>query len=1174
LKSAADSSLIGGRYRLLNQLGSGGMGLLYRALDRLTGQTVALKRVRANLEAAGGAPDADLGRRLALAQEYRLLASLRHPNIVSVQDYGFDEERQPYITMELYESARTLIEAARGAPLSLQIDMLVQVLQALAYLHRRGIIHRDLKPSNVLVTQGRVKLLDFGVSGERQQISGLAGTLFYMAPELLRGEPASEASDLYAFGVMCYEVLVKRRPFRGQNVQGLIEEIATTVPEFPSSFNHDLASTLSRLLEKNPRARFRDARAALEALCSASGQPVPQETALIRESYLQTASLVGRKAELARLEAALASALSGRGGAWLIAGESGIGKSRLLDELRTRALVQGALVLRGQAVSEGSSPYQVWREIFRWLALITGPDDLEAGVLKRLVPDIGELLERMISDVADLAAEAASARMMATIEGLFRRLGHPALIILEDLHWSQAESLALMERLARSAVQLPLLILGSYRDGEKPNLPHQIPNAQQVKLGSLGTDDVAQLSEAMLGPAGRLPQVLDLLHKEAEGNAFLVIEVVRALAEESGQLDRVGSSQIPQTVSTGGIQAIIQRRLDRVPRQDRPLLRRAAALGRQLDLHVLATLAPEAYMEGWLTICAGAGVLDVQDGRWQFSHDKLREALLERIGEKDRRSIHRQLAQAIESVHGPVPEQMAALTFHWGVAGDHVKERSYAQMGGEQALQSGAYDVSISYLQRALELADPEQVAPQDRARWERLLGEAHYGLGQLDQSGMHLDRALKLLGQPTPSRNAALIGLLGEALQQVWRRRPSLDSASPSPADGQAALEATRAYERQMELAYFANQTILSAFAGLRSLNLAEKVGRLTPELARAYANSCYAAAQVPLHSVAVAYGRRALRAAERLGEPTTLGWVLFVNGFYDIGVGRFKQAEARLARAVEIYTSLGDRRRWEESIVVLAHSAFFQGDFERSTSLYAHLYTSSRRTDDLQRQVWGLDGQAMSLLRQGRHDQALALLKVAGSMIDRIGDRAESISHTGLSAICHLRLGDTQAALESARRTAALIATTQPSAPYTLDGYAAVPEVLLELWETGSRPEALAQLRSGVRRGLKNLARLERLFPIVRPRRLILQGDADWLEGRRARAFRSWRSAGQAARSLGMPYESALADYDLGRHLPSDDPSRLRHLERAQQTFRDLGSDYHWGLVQAGLNLPDRSP
>jgi tRNA A-37 threonylcarbamoyl transferase component Bud32/tetratricopeptide (TPR) repeat protein len=1166
----ADSSLIGGRYRLLNQLGSGGMGMLYRALDRLTGQTVALKRVRTALEVAGGQPDVDLGKRLALAQEYRLLAALRHPNIISVQDYGFDEERQPYITMELYESARTLVEAARGSPLSLQIDLLAQVLQALAYLHRRGIIHRDLKPSNVLVTQGRVKLLDFGVSGERQQMSGLAGTLFYMAPELLRGESASEASDLYAFGVMSYEVLVNRRPFRGENVQGLIEEIAASVPEFPSGFDHALASTLGRLLEKHPRARFRDARAALEALCSAAGQPVPQETAIIRESYLQTASLVGRQAELGQLEAALASALSGRGSAWLIAGESGIGKSRLLDELRTRALVQGALVLRGQAVSEGSSPYQVWREIFRWLALITEPDDLEAGVLKRLVPDIGELLERPVDDVADLAPEAASARLMATIEGLFRRLGRPAVIILEDLHWSQAESLALMERLTRSVAQLPLLILGSYRDGEKPDMPDQLPGAHQIKLTGLPKDDVARLSAGMLGPAGRLPQVLELLHKEAEGNAFVVIEVVRALAEESGQLDRVGSSQIPQRVSTGGIQAIIQRRLDRVPRQDRPLLRRAAALGRQLDLAVLATLAPEAYLEGWLTTCSSAGVLDVQDGRWRFSHDKLREALLERISERDQKAIHRQLAQAIESVHGAAPEQTAALTFHWGVAGDAAKERSYARLGGEQALQSGAYDVAIAYLKRALELADQGQVARADRAHWERLLGEAYYGLGKLDQSRLHLDRALQQLGERTPSSQAGLVGrLMGEALKQAWRRRPPLEATGQIPGPGKDALEAARAYERQMELAYFANQTIRSAFAGLRSLNLAESVGRLTPELARAYANSCYAAAQVPLHGVAVAYGRRALQAAERLGEPTTLGWVLFVNGFYDIGVGRLKQAEEQLARAVEIYSGLGDRRRWEESIVVLAHSAFFQGDFERSTDLYANLYTSSRRTDDLQRQVWGLDGQAMSLLRQGRHDQALALLKVAGSMINRIGDRAESISHAGLSAICRLRMGDAQAALEAARQTAALIAETQPSAPYTLDGYASVPEVMLELWETGSQAEALVRLRSGIRQGLKDLARLERVFPIARPRRFILQGDAEWIEGRRRRAVHSWSTAGQAAQSLGMPYEVALADYALGRHLLPGDPARRRYLERAQQTYRDLGSDYHWGLAQAELSI-----
>src|SRR5262245_21363215 len=159
-------SILGQRYRLLNLLGAGGMGRVYRAIDRLNGQVLALKRVLVPTDelviATRTAPQTDF--HFALAQEFQLLASLRHPSIIGVLDYGFDSERQPFLTMELIENAQTIRHAAQDQPLSVQVELLRQLLQALAYLHRRNVVHRDLKPSNVLVKSGQVKVLDFGIS--------------------------------------------------------------------------------------------------------------------------------------------------------------------------------------------------------------------------------------------------------------------------------------------------------------------------------------------------------------------------------------------------------------------------------------------------------------------------------------------------------------------------------------------------------------------------------------------------------------------------------------------------------------------------------------------------------------------------------------------------------------------------------------------------------------------------------------------------------------------------------------------------------------------------------------------------------------------------------------------------------------------------------------------------
>jgi serine/threonine protein kinase len=173
--------------------------------------------------------------RLTLAREFHLLASLRHPNIISVLDYGFDDERSPYFTMELLEGAETILTAGARRPFEGRIDLLSQMLQALAYLHRRGVIHRDLKPGNVMVVGDQVKVLDFGVStvraGRPERGSFIVGTLAYMAPELLLGAQANEASDLYAVGVIAYELFAGRHPFDLTNLFRLRDDVMHKAPD-------------------------------------------------------------------------------------------------------------------------------------------------------------------------------------------------------------------------------------------------------------------------------------------------------------------------------------------------------------------------------------------------------------------------------------------------------------------------------------------------------------------------------------------------------------------------------------------------------------------------------------------------------------------------------------------------------------------------------------------------------------------------------------------------------------------------------------------------------------------------------------------------------------------------------------------------------------------------------
>lgn len=716
-----ERTTVNGRYIIHEKIGEGGMGVVYRATDRLAEYFLAFKQVIVPTwhYEVGNEPDGDIEEalRLALAHEFETLASLRHPNIISVLDYGFDEERRPYFTMDYLMGAKTILAAGAKLDEMGKVNLIQQMLQALAYLHRRGILHRDLKPANVLVTYRTVRILDFGLATTQKSTMQAAGSIPYIAPEVWEDQPHSEAADLYAVGIMAFELFAGRHPF-DINSHQFIDQVLDEPPDLNLlDAPEEIKQVISKLIHKNQEIRYTSAEACIAAFSQAMGLPIPAESIAIRESYLQAATFVGRTQEKNMLLEALEAAQKGRGSSWLVSGESGVGKSRLLDEIGTQALVQGALVLRGQAIEDISgSPLQLWRDALRRLVLAVPPDDLAVGVLQGLIPDIGRLLQRNVLPLPELDAAAARQRLISTITGLFGNQTQWILLILEDLHWADA-GLEILQQLTRLVPRLPLLIIGSYRNDENSSLAQQLPLMQELPLRRLASGEIAELSTSMLGDTGENPEVLALLQRETEGNAFFLVEVVRALAEEAGRLSAIGRSSLPQQLFPQGIQTIVQRRLARVPDAAVPLLVGTAVAGRQLDLNLLPLLANATKtimpMETWLATCAETAVLELYNGNWRFSHDKLRAGVLETISPDRQKSWHQTIAQLIEQIYPQQPEHAATLTYHWQQAGDTDKERLYAHQAGIYAQQQFLNETALNYYDRALALTPAEDRTAQ-----------------------------------------------------------------------------------------------------------------------------------------------------------------------------------------------------------------------------------------------------------------------------------------------------------------------------------------------------------------------------------------------------------------------------------------------------------------------------
>ncbi|SDT72371.1 serine/threonine protein kinase [Streptomyces sp. TLI_053] len=276
-------TVLGGRYTLTGRIGGGGMGAVWRAEDSVLGRPVAVKILHPALLA-----DVTFAERFR--REARLLALLDHQGIVDVHDYGEEEppdadgDRLAYLVMELVDG-RPLdrVLAADGAfPPARALGLLAEALDALHAAHRRGIVHRDVKPSNLMLrADGRVTVTDFGIArsmaGTRLTAShAVIGTALYMAPEQAEGKAVTPAVDLYAIGVVCYELLVGRPPFTGGGMlEVALKHLREPAPELPGDIPAAVRAFVATALAKDPGERFADAAAMADAARAAAGGEGP-----------------------------------------------------------------------------------------------------------------------------------------------------------------------------------------------------------------------------------------------------------------------------------------------------------------------------------------------------------------------------------------------------------------------------------------------------------------------------------------------------------------------------------------------------------------------------------------------------------------------------------------------------------------------------------------------------------------------------------------------------------------------------------------------------------------------------------------------------------------------------------------------------------------------------------
>jgi DNA-binding SARP family transcriptional activator len=524
------------------------------------------------------------------------------------------------------------------------------------------------------------------------------------------------------------------------------------------------------------------------------------------------AGFVGREAELDRLLAGLDDALRGRGGLYLLAGEPGIGKSRLAEELAARARARGARVLVGRCWEAGGAPaYWPWVQSLRGLVRDRDPERLRvelgpgASEVAQLVPELREILPDL-PEPRWLESEGARIRLFDAVSAflLAASRAQPLVLVLDDLHAADEPSLLLLQFVARELADSRLLVLGAFRDVD-PTIVGQLaatlaelarePTVHRLTVNGLDEASVGRYIEVTAGDAPD-SELVDAIYAETDGNPLFVGELVRLLSTDGRlEADALRELRLPE-----GIRAVIGRRLDRLSSGCRGAITLASVLGREFDLRALERVSGEtgdAVLEALDEALSARviGELPGAAGRLRFGHALIRDAVYEELTSVRRARLHGQVGAALEQLYaGDIEPHLTELAHHFhsaASAGEASKAVEFGRRAGDRAAALLAFEEAVRLYGLALELI------VDTRARCDVLLslGDAQARAGDTPSSKQTFLAAAELaaeLGAAEHQARAAL-GYGGRMVWDVSRDDPGLipllESALTALDDGNPAL-------------------------------------------------------------------------------------------------------------------------------------------------------------------------------------------------------------------------------------------------------------------------------------------------------------------------------------------------------------------------------------------------
>ena len=1006
-----------GPYRIESEIGSGGMGRVFLAVTE-DGARRALKIVHPQLLQTPGffkrfLREAEMGRKVD------------HGNVVRTLDadaISADGEHHHFLVTEYVEgkNLRELLGDLDTVPESLVREIALQAARGLAAIHAEGIVHRDLKPENILITDDHdVRIMDLGVAKLQEASLALtmegqfAGTMLYAAPEQFESNQAVEGSDLYALGILLYELATGRHPFPYADPGALIQAHLSELPAPASARNEDLSAffseVLATLLAKDPAERFGSADAFAQVLeegeasawwAARAAELDDRHARTPRTHVSRETGLWGRDDALQALRDAWGNARRGRGGIVFVEGEAGIGKTRLVDAF-LREMSGDEHVLYGSYTPSGGAGGLSEAILSRFgktqLAEALSP---YMAVTAALVPAYAALLKRESrpAGAERLSADALQSMSVHLMRGLAAE--KPLVWVVDDLHFASEDGKNLVLALARAIAGHKAMLIVTSRPGTDLSSFSRLENFERHRIGRLSPREVVQLLEEALGSPTIADQLGVKIARKSDGVPFFIFEMIRDLKERGfirrkddgsyEQAQRVTEIEVPTAVKD-----LIHHRLGELDEEHRAILDAGAVQGLSFDAGLIAEVLDMkrvVVLRALAEIERRSGLVRGEANGCRFDQNQVQEVLYADLMPSLKAEYHTLIAESITKRHGEKPQGEALV-----VLADH--QLRGRRPGEALPLMQGAFEhFGDSYRnERAFEMATLalERAEPDDEQRAELLtrMGSVLDLMGRRDDAGKAFREALLLadrIGDPAmQSRVRRSLGYMMTETGQAGDTRQLLEDAVRYAREAEDLELEAIATGALGGLAHRSDSYDDSLKHYTRYRDLARQLNLVRDE-SIATCNIGLTLWSMAKYDEAIAALNRAQKLAERCGNRRGASVIASNLGIVYVDQGRFEDAQKQQEEARRIAREVG--YRYTECLAVgnLGTVLLGMGKIADAQSQY-------RQHVDLSKEIGDRSGEAIAWVNLalvdeavGRYDRCLEHAQKSLSIAEEFGEKS----------------------------------------------------------------------------------------------------------------------------------------------------------------------------------------